>query len=376
MRIERAELRLIELKLAEPFETSFGKEINKRAIIVMLFGDGAVGWGECVAGEGPWYSYETVETAWLVLKEFLIPRILQREVKGPQALWEMLSPVRGHNMAKAALEMAAWDLEAKLKGIPLAALLGGRKVKVKGGVSIGIQGSIPQLLEEIARRLDEGYRRIKLKIKPGWDLQVLEQVRRRFPEIKLQVDANAAYTLDDRPLLRELDRFELLLVEQPLAYDDLADHALLQRELETPLCLDESIFSFNAVKAALELGSCRIINIKPGRVGGFAPSIAIHDECRAKLVPVWCGGMLETGIGRAHNVALASLPGFSLPNDISASRRYFERDIIEPEFLLNEDGTISVPGGPGIGVEVLEDRLEEVTITVRRFKGSKFTGSH
>jgi len=367
MRIERAELRLIELRLAEPFETSFGRETNKKAIIVALYSDGAIGWGECVAGEGPWYSYETVETAWLVLKEFLIPRILQREVKGPQALWEMLSPVRGHNMAKAALEMAAWDLEAKLKGTPLAALLGGDRERIESGISIGIKESIPELLEEIERRLDEGYRRIKLKIKPGWDLQVLEQVRGRFPQIKLQVDANAAYTLDDRPLLRELDRFELLLIEQPLAYDDLADHATLQRELRTPLCLDESIFSLNAAKAALALQSCRIINIKPGRVGGLAQSIAIHDECRAKLVPVWCGGMLETGIGRAHNVALASLPGFTLPNDISASRRYFERDIIEPEFLLNEDGTISVPQGPGIGVEILEDRLEEVTIQAVSF---------
>jgi len=366
MRIERAELRLIELPLAEPFETSFGREIHKRAIIVALHGDGATGWGECVAAPGPWYSYETVETAWWVLEEFLIPRVLGEELEA-RGVWGRIAPVRGHPMAKAVLEMASWDLEAKLEGVPLAALLGGTKERVESGISIGIKGSLPELLEEIARRLDEGYPRIKLKIKPGWDLEILEEVRERFPGIKLQVDANAAYTLEDLPRLKELDRFGLLLIEQPLGYDDLVDHALLQGELATPLCLDESISSLGAAKAALTLRSCRIINIKPGRVGGFTQSLAIHDECRAKLVPVWCGGMLETGIGRAHNVALASLPGFSLPNDISASRRYFDRDIIEPEFTLNKDGTVSVPQGPGIGVEVLEDRLEEVTIKAVRY---------
>lgn len=375
MRIERAELRLIELPLAQPFETSFGKEINKRAIIVALHGDGAVGYGECVAGEGPWYSYETVETAWHILEEFLIPRVLVEELEAGD-VWQLLAPIRGHPMAKAALEMALWDLEAMLEAKPLAALLGGAKERVESGISIGIKKDIPQLLEEIARRLDEGYPRIKLKIKPGWDLEVLEEVRERFPKIKLQVDANAAYTLDALPLLKELDRFELLLIEQPLGYDDLADHARLQRELDTPICLDESIFSFSAAKAALALESCRIINIKPGRIGGLAQSIAIHELCRERGVPVWCGGMLETGIGRAHNVALASLPGFTLPNDISASRRYYERDIIKPEFSLNKDGTVSVPKGPGIGVKVLQERLEEVTNRVRRFSSSKFTGPH
>ncbi|MGQ9476953.1 MAG: o-succinylbenzoate synthase [Candidatus Bipolaricaulia bacterium] len=367
MKIERAELRLLELRLAKPFETSFGREEKRPTLILALYSEGAVGWGECVASSGPWYSYETVGTAWQVLEEFLLPRVLHRKFAGAEALWEGLSPIRGHNMAKAALEMAAFDLEAKLKGLPLAALLGGVRERIESGVSIGIQGSIPQLLEEIARRLEEGYPRIKLKIKPGWDIKVLEAVRGRFPKIKLQVDANAAYTSADLSLLRQLDQFELLMVEQPFAYDDLVDHAALQRELSTPICLDESIPSLNAARAALALGSCKIINIKPGRVGGLTQARLIHDECQKRSVPVWCGGMLETGIGRAHNLALASLPGFTLPNDISASRRYWGHDIIEPEFELNRDGTISLPEGPGIGVKVLKGRLEEATIEVKSY---------
>ncbi len=363
VKLERAELRLIELELAAPFETSFARERVKRAIIVALFGDGAVGWGECVASSGPWYSYETVETAWHVLREFLLPRVLgRREKLGLQELKGELAPIRGHPMAKAALEAAFLDLQAKLEGRPLARLLGGERDRVTSGVSIGIQEDLTELLKEVARRLEEGYPRVKLKIKPSWDLAVVEAVRREFPKIKLQVDANSAYTLEDRGLFAELDRFELLLIEQPLGYDDLVDHARLQRELRTPLCLDESISSLAAARAALELGSCRVINIKPGRVGGPTQAIAIHDLCRASGVPVWCGGMLETGIGRAHNLAVASLPGFTLPNDISASSRYFARDIVEPEFVLNPDGTITVPRGPGIGVEVVEERLERATV--------------
>lgn len=360
-KLERVELRLIELELAQPFETSFGREARRRAIIVKLSSEGTHGYGECVADAGPWYSYETTTTAWHVLKDFLIPRVLGRELEA-SAVWEELAPIRGHNMAKAALEMAAWDLEAKLAGKPLAALLGGVKERIPSGVSIGIQASVKELLQEIERRLEEGYQRIKLKIKPGWDVGVIAEVRERFPEVKLQVDANAAYRLADKGIFRELDQFNLLMIEQPLAYDDLADHAALQRELKTPICLDESISSLNAAKAALALKSCRVINIKPGRVGGFTQSRAIHDHCLEKNIPVWCGGMLETGIGRAHNVALASLPGFTLPNDISASKRYYKQDIVEPEFVLNKDGTISVPQGPGIGVEVAEDRLERITL--------------
>jgi len=366
LKLERVELRLVELELAQPFETSFGREARRRALIVRLSSGGAHGYGECVAGSGPWYSYETTETAWHALKDFLIPRVLGKELEAA-TVWDELAPIRGHNMAKAALEMAAWDLEAKLEGKPLAKLLGGEKEKIPSGVSIGIQANISDLLREIERRLEEGYQRIKLKIKPGWDVEVIEEVRGRFPEVKLQVDANAAYRLADKEVFKKLDQFNLLLIEQPLAYDDLADHAALQRELETPLCLDESIPSLNAAKAALALGSCRVINIKPGRVGGFTPARAIHDHCLEKNILVWCGGMLETGIGRAHNVALASLPGFILPNDISASRRYYQQDLVEPEFTLNADGTISVPQGPGIGVEVVEELLERVTLHREEF---------
>lgn len=361
VKLERVELRLIELELAAPFETSFGREERKRAVIIALFGDGAIGWGECVAGDGPWYSYETVETAWHLLREFLLPRVLGKELKASELKAE-LAPIRGHPMAKAAVEAAFFDLWAKLEGRPLAELFGGERDRVPSGISIGIQEEIPQLLEEVARRLEEGYPRVKLKIKPGWDLEVVEAVRREFPKLKLQVDANSAYTLEDRWLFAELDRFELLLIEQPLDYDDLVDHAQLQRELRTPICLDESITSLAAARAALELGSCQVINIKPGRVGGPSQAIAIHELCRAKGIPVWCGGMLETGIGRAHNLALASLPGFTLPNDISASSRYFPEDLIEPEIELNPDGTITVPRGPGIGVEVVKERLERATV--------------
>lgn len=367
MKIERVELRLIELKLVKPFETSFGRETMKQTIIVSLYGGGAVGWGECVASSGPWYSSETVGTAWHVLEEFLLPRVFHQEFVSPEALWERLRPIRGHHMAKAALDGAFWDLQAKLEGRPLAELLGGVRERIESGISIGIQESTPRLLQEIEQRLAEGYRRIKLKIKPGWDINILEAVRERFPAIMLQVDANAAYTIADLSLFKELDRFGLLMIEQPFADDDLVDHAALQCELETSLCLDESIPSLNAAKAALALGSCKIINIKPGRVSGLTQAVTIHDYCREQGVAVWCGGMLETGIGRAHNIALASLPNFSLPNDISASRRYWEHDIIEPEFELNRDGTISLPRGPGIGVKVLEDRLEEATIKVKSY---------
>lgn len=367
MRIGKITLRLIELELVRPFETSFGRESKRRAIIVTMEGDGQLGYGECVAGSGPWYSYETTDTAWHVLEEYMIPGILGKEIKEPGGLLAQLSPIRGHNMAKAALEMTFWDLMAELKQLPLSQLLGGVREEVESGVSIGIQQSIPKLLEQIDGRLKQGYRRVKLKIKPGWDIAIVKSVRERFPDILLSVDANSAYTLDDLPLFKELDRLNLLMIEQPLGYDDLADHAKLQQELSTSICLDESIKSLSDAKAALNLGSCRIINIKPGRVGGLAQAIAIHNECQAKLVPVWCGGMLETGIGRAHNLALASLPGFSLPNDISASDRYYRQDLVEPSFKLNSDGTITVPESSGIGVEVLKDRLEEVTKRVCEF---------
>jgi O-succinylbenzoate synthase len=365
MRLERIELRLVEVRLVEPFETSFGREEHRRALIVSVQGDGLTGWGECVAGTGPWYSYETTQTAWHIMADYLIPALVGLSLTHPSDALTLWARVRGHNMAKAGIEHALWDLYAKSKNISLAQALGGMKDRVESGISIGIQTDIPSLLRVIEHRLNQGYRRIKLKIKPGWDVKMLEAVRKKFPEIKLMTDANAAYTLRDLEGLKTLDRFDLLMLEQPLSFDDLFDHAALQKQLKTPICLDESIKALDDARRALELGSCRIINIKSGRVGGLTNSKAIHDYCKARSAPVWCGGMLETGIGRAHNVALASLPGFTFPNDISASARYYERDLVEPAFTLNADGTISVPRGLGIGVEVLQDRLEQVTLTKR-----------
>ncbi|MFQ5796587.1 MAG: o-succinylbenzoate synthase [Candidatus Bipolaricaulia bacterium] len=367
MRIERVELRLIQMLLVSPFETSFGREFDRPAIIVSVASDGEWGYGECVAGAGPWYSYETTETAWQVLEGYLVPAIFATELTGPEEVPAALARarVRGHNMARAALEAALWDLFAKREAIPLASLLNGSRERIESGVSVGIQESIPALLDVIAGHRARGYRRIKIKIKPGWDLEVVETVRERFPDLPLTVDANSAYTLEDLALFQTLDRLELSMIEQPLAYDDLVDHAALQRRLVTPICLDESISGLAAARAALRLGSCRIINIKPGRVGGLGNARRIHDLCQEHGVPVWCGGMLETGIGRAHNVHLASLPNFQLPNDISESARYYEADLVTPLFELNVDGTITVPTEPGIGVAVRSDRLAEVTVRKR-----------
>ena len=367
MKIERIELRTIEMELIAPFETSFGRFHKRPIILVKLFDDGVVGWGECVAGEGPWYSYETAGTAWHILREFAIPMILHQPLDHPSAVWERLRPIRGHNMAKAALEMAAWDLWARQQGVSLSKALGGTRTEVASGVSIGLQKTDERLLDVIADFLAQGYQRIKLKIKPGRDVAMVRAVRERFPEVPLQVDANSAYTLDDAPQLQALDDFNLLLIEQPLGYDDIVDHAKLQAALKTPICLDESIHSPDDARHALDLGSCRVINIKPGRVGGFTQSIAIHDLCQAREIPVWCGGMLESGVGRAHNVALASLPNFRLPGDISASDRYWHADIVDPPFTLQANGTIRVPDGPGIGVQVLEDRLSDLTTAFEAF---------
>ncbi len=361
MRLETIELRQITMELVEPFETSGWRETVRPCIIVTVYSDGLAGYGECVAGAGPWYSYETVETAWHVLKDFLAPAVLGQDFTSAEELQAKLKPIRGHPMAKAALEAAFWDLLAQAQNISLARLLGGTKDRIESGISIGIQKDIPSLLETIEHRLAQGYKRIKLKIKPGWDLEVLRAVRRRFPDIDLMADANAAYTIADLPHLRQLDEFGLLMVEQPLDYDDLVDHSRLQRELQTPICLDESIKTPDDARKALDIGACRIINIKPGRVGGLLNAKRIHDLCWERGVPVWCGGMLETGIGRATNVALASLPNFVLPNDISASARYWREDIIEPPFVLEHDGTITVPTGPGLGVRVVPERLERAT---------------
>ncbi|MEX2705329.1 MAG: o-succinylbenzoate synthase [Candidatus Freyrarchaeum guaymaensis] len=367
MLIEKIELREIQMEYVAPFETSFGKEYHKRAIIVKVEAQGIEGYGECVAEEGPWYSYETVETAWHVLSQFMIPLVLKKDFESPEELLLSLKRIRGHNMAHAAIEEAFMDAYAKAMKTPLSKLLGGVKNRIESGVSIGIQETVEKLLKNIEKYLEERYRRIKIKIKPQWDLKVVEEVRKAYPEISLMVDANGAYTINDFSHLQKFDDYNLLMIEQPLDYDDLVFHAELQSKMKTPICLDESIPNLSSAQAALRLGSCRIINIKVGRVGGLQRAKKIHDYCQENGVPVWCGGMLETGIGRAINVAIASLPNYKLPNDISASSRYYSEDLVEPPFQLNRDGTMTVPQKPGIGVEVVQERLEKVTKRSRIF---------
>ncbi len=357
MRITHIHLHHIALPYVHPFETSFGRELRREAILVAVESDGLTGWGECVAGSGPWYSYETVETAWHVLRDFLAPAILGQEISQPGDVVARFSRVRGHAMARASLENAVWDLLGRAQGVSLVKMLGGVRLAVPVGVSVGIEPTLDELLAQVEGFVAAGYARVKLKIKPGWDVPVVRAVRERWPDIALQVDANSAYTLADAGRLRELDAFDLLLIEQPLHHDDMVDHAVLQRQLRTPICLDESIHSPQHARWALDIGACRIINIKVGRVGGFSAAKEIHDLCAQRGVPVWCGGMLETNVGRAGNLALASLPNFTLPGDISASARYFHHDIAAPDFTLNADSTITVPDGPGTGVELLPERL-------------------
>jgi O-succinylbenzoate synthase len=365
VRIERIELRLLRLPLVRFFETSFGRIHERPFVLVSVEEDGSAGLGECVADANPFYSAETTRTAWHILADFIAPLLLGRDFDHPRRIFDALRAVRGHNMAKAAVEMAAWDLFAKQRGQPLAAVLGGRpSVMASGiasGVSVGIQDSLPQLAERVEAELAAGYRRIKIKIKPGWDINAVETIRARFGAIALMVDANAAYRLEDADHLAELDRFDLMMIEQPLEYDDIRDHARLQRRLRTPICLDESLDTVRAAAEAIELGACRIINIKPGRVGGHGESIRLHDLAERSAVPVWHGGMLESGVGRAHNIHLSTLPNFTLPGDIAASRRYFAPDLIDPEIDLRPDGTIAVPAGPGIGVTVVPDRIAAAT---------------
>ncbi len=362
MKIEAAELRVLKMQLRRPFRTSFGVQKDRYPLLVRLQLGGLSAWGECVAGEGPWYSPETVGTAWEILTKHLVPSILHREVASVEALLAHFPPIRGHRMAKACLEMAFTVGLAEAARKSLSAYLGGIRDVVETGVSIGIQASLDGLLERIDEHLGQGYRRIKVKIEPGWDLNAIAAVRERFPQIALMADANAAYDLEDGGRLRELDRFGLLMLEQPLAAGDLVDHAALQGQMRTPICLDESIEDTRAARQALQLGACRIINIKPGRVGGFVEARRIHDLAEQKGVPVWCGGMLETGIGRACNVALASLPNFRLPGDLSASNHYWAEDIVQPAFRLQAGGTIAVPSRWGLGVRVKMDLLERLTI--------------
>jgi len=363
LNIEGVEIRLIRLPLNEPFETSFGKIDSRLIFLVCLHAEGLRGWGEVVASEEPRYSYETVGTAFHVIKDFFGPALLAEPIKGLADLAKRLSSFRGHNMAKAGLELAYMDLLAQVSQQSLSTLIGGTVKRVPVGVSLGIQPTVSQLLERVERYLSLGYQRIKLKIKPEWDLDVVAQVRRAHPNILLSVDANSAYTFDDREHLKKLDDFDLLMVEQPLQNDDLLDHAKLQQLMNTAICLDESIVGQRQATTALELKSCRIINIKIGRVGGYSEALGIHDSCHSSGIPVWCGGMLESGIGRAHNIALASLKGFTLPGDISASSRYFARDIIQPEVTVAPDGTVTVPDTVGLGFDVDLDFVGALTET-------------
>jgi len=363
IKIAGVELRLIRLPLVEPFETSFGKIDSRLIFLVCLEAEGLRGWGEVVAEEEPLYSYETVQTALHVIRDFLGPAVVASPISDLDDLVKRLAPFRGHNMAKAGLELAFMDLMAQTREQSLSALIGGELERVAVGVSLGIQPTISRLLERVDRYLKLGYQRIKLKIKPGWDIDVVDEVRRKFPDILLSVDANAAYTFRDLDHLKQLDDFNLLMIEQPLQYDDLMDHARLQEVMKTRLCLDESIVNLRQARLALELDSCRIINVKVGRVGGYSEALGIHDLCVSREVPVWCGGMLESGIGRAHNIALASLKGFTLPGDISASSRYFDRDVISPEVTVDPDGAVVVPNGVGLGFEVDLDFIRHMTET-------------
>jgi O-succinylbenzoate synthase len=361
VRIERIELRLLRLPLVRFFETSFGRIDERAFIIVALDEDGATGLGECVADAHPYYSAETTRTAWHIIADFIGPIVLGRRFEHPRDVYDALAGIRGHNMAKAAVEMAAWDLYARERRLPLSTILGGSRSSIESGVSIGIQDSLDALLERVAIERDAGYRRVKIKIKPGWDVAAVERIRSQFGQIPLMVDANAAYRLSDGAHLQRLDRFDLMMIEQPLDYDDVRDHARLQARLRTPVCLDESIDTIRAAEEAIELGACRIINIKPGRVGGHQQAIRLHDLAARHGMPVWHGGMLESGIGRAHNIHLSTLPNFRLPGDVAASRRYYAPDVIEPEIEVGPEGTIAVPTAPGIGVTVVRARVAAAT---------------
>jgi o-succinylbenzoate synthase len=361
--ISSVELREIRLPLIHFFETSFGRTTERRILLARVTDkDGAEGWGECTAGEGPFYSDEWTGTAWTTITTFLAPMVVGKEIDSAANTWELMGPVRGHRMAKAAIETACWDLEARSLGLPLWKHLGGVHAEISSGVSIGIQEEPSALIAKIEKELAAGYQRIKIKIKPGWDLQIIAQVREKFPGIRLMADANSAYTLADAALFKEMDEFNLMMIEQPLAHDDIFDHAQLQKQLETPVCLDESIRSNADAEHAIQLGATRIVNLKLGRVGGHAQAKKVERVCRENNIPVWCGGMLESGIGRAHNIGMATLEGFTLPGDVSASARYWQEDIIDPPVTVTARGTIVAPQKPGLGFEINRRRIDALTI--------------
>ena len=368
MKLESLALYLVRLPLVTPFETSFGRIDHKECILVALVSEGITGFGEAAVEHDPGYNYETTGTAWHILKDFIAPLLVGRDIQDAVDFQTRVRGIRGHHLAKAGVEMALWDLLGKRSGKSLKQMLGGTLDRVEVGVSIGIQASTSALIRCAGEYLEKGYRRLKIKIKPGRDINETSAVRHAFPEVRLQVDANSAYTLETAQALTPLDELDLLMIEQPLYEDDIWDHRLLQRELKTPLCLDESILSPRHARYALEMNACKIINIKPGRVGGLSQAVAIHDMCVKQKIPVWCGGMLETGVGRASNLAVAALPGFNLPGDISASDRYFEQDITHERFTLNADSTIDVPSAPGLGVSVDQKALDSFAISSMEFK--------
>jgi O-succinylbenzoate synthase len=369
MKIEAIHMREVQMPLVKPFRTSFGEHNVRKMLLVEIECEGVSAWGESVAGEHPFFSDEMVDTAWVVMEQELAPRLLKADVSHGSDVPDVLKQVRGHRMAKAALENAVWELDSLRQGVPLAKLLGGTREKIACGVSIGIQPSMEEQLATVDKEVAAGYQRIKLKCQPGWDEAVFAMVREKYPEILLSCDANSAYTLEDADRIAGWDRFNLLMIEQPLWYDDFYFHAELQKRIKTAICLDECIRNRRDARAALERGSGRIINIKVGRVGGFTEALAVHDVAQEFGVPVWCGGMLETGIGRTQNIALSSLPNFKLPGDVSASARYWAQDIIEPAVTVSAQGEIPVPTVPGRGYEIVRERVEAITVrklTLRR----------
>jgi o-succinylbenzoate synthase len=367
MRIETIVLRELAMKLKAPFETSSEITWDRRVLLVEVGCDGVTGWGEITAAEDPFYNAETTDTAWHIFKDFIVPTVLGKSIQHGSEIQALLAPIRGHQMAKAGLENALWDIEAQQKAEPLATLLGGTQTEIPCGVSIGLQETVSILLDKIGIELLAGYQRIKLKIKPGQDVELIKTVRGSYPEIKLMVDANSAYQLKDADRLKAFDQYQLMMIEQPLAWDDIYQHAVLQAQLKTPICLDECICTPSQTEAAIKLRACSVINIKLGRVGGHSVAKRVHDLCLQNSIPVWCGGMLESGVGRSHNIAMATLPGFTLPGDVSASHRYWHEDIIEPPVEANRNGTISVPGSPGLGYAVRRKRIDALTVRQQRW---------
>lgn len=362
IKIDRITLHQIKMPLVHFFETSFGRTYERHIVLVEVHSNGLSGWGEMTAGENPFYNEEWTESGWLILRDYAAPRVLNHEFENAAAVSARTAHIRGHNMARGGLEVAVWDLEARMLGKPLYQHIGGARREIPCGVSIGIQDSVPDLLKKIGTELSAGYQRIKMKMKPGWDVDVIREVRREFPAIKLMADANSAYTLDDAGRLKQLDEFDLMMIEQPLAHDEIIDHAKLQAQLKTPICLDECIRSAHQARQAIEMQAGRIINIKLGRVGGFTEAKKVHDVAQRAGIPVWCGGMLESGIGRAHNIAMSTLPNFVLPGDVSASRRYWARDIIQPPVEVSAQGTIAVRDAAGFGYDLDHDYIRSILV--------------